>query len=43
MANYLENVTCLPHYALNREGNLMEIKKVECLIIEFLIMNQTNT
>ena len=24
-----------------REGNLLEIKKVECLKIEFLIMNQT--
>jgi hypothetical protein len=31
-----------PHYALNREGNLSEIKKVDYLIIEFLAMNQTN-
>ena len=30
-----------PHYAMIREGNLLEIKKVECLKIEFLIMNQT--
>ena len=29
------------HYAMIREGNLLEIKKVECLKIEFLIMNQT--
>ena len=30
------------HYALNRYENLLEIKKVECLRIKFLIMNQTN-
>ena len=31
----------MSHYAMIREGNLLEIKKVECLKIEFLIMNQT--